>query len=144
MNNQKSHLPNIVIDLTNIREAAEPTSSNAKQTQRNTKNENADDDVILVSTTLPTIDLSESTSRAKVQRKLCKRSYRPRTSLICPICLESCIKERPTSTRCGHVFCEKCIKQSVRLQANCPICKMKINDSDLIRIYVDCTATTAL
>lgn len=132
MNNQKSphRLPNI-IDLTNSVET--PTISPVN----NNKNE-ADDDVILVSTTLPApqpIKFSKSPF-GKERRKPYRHPSGPYTTLTCPICLESCIKQQPTSTRCGHIFCEKCIKHFIQVDSKCPICKMKINNSDLFRIYV--------
>ncbi|XP_011291118.2 uncharacterized protein LOC101889746 [Musca domestica] len=58
------------------------------------------------------------------------------TPFMCPVCMESCLKRRPTSTKCGHVFCEECIKMSIRLTHKCPMCKTRINCSQLIRIYV--------
>lgn len=58
------------------------------------------------------------------------------TPFMCPVCMESCLKRKPTSTKCGHVFCEHCIKQSIRLTHKCPMCKTKLSCNQLIRIYV--------
>ncbi|XP_013097547.2 uncharacterized protein LOC106080652 isoform X1 [Stomoxys calcitrans] len=55
---------------------------------------------------------------------------------VCPVCLECCFKRRPTATKCGHIYCEECIRQAIRLTHKCPMCKAKINCSQLTRLYI--------
>ncbi|XP_022787775.1 probable E3 ubiquitin-protein ligase DTX3 isoform X1 [Stylophora pistillata] len=39
----------------------------------------------------------------------------------CPICLENMVK--PQTIKCGHVFCQDCLSQALRILNVCPICK---------------------
>ena len=39
----------------------------------------------------------------------------------CPICLDSMVK--PQTIKCGHVFCQDCLSQALRILNVCPICK---------------------
>jgi len=55
----------------------------------------------------------------------------------CPICL--CPFTQEVSTKCGHIFCKKCIKNALSLQAKCPTCRKKITVKDLIRVFLPTT-----
>ena len=58
-------------------------------------------------------------------------------SLTCPICLEILSASlKPTTTRCGHLFCAKCLEESVRKYKNCPTCKTTIKLKSCIRLYL--------
>ncbi|KAK3237381.1 hypothetical protein CYMTET_52540 [Cymbomonas tetramitiformis] len=46
--------------------------------------------------------------------------------LSCPICL-SLLENPVTKLPCNHYFCEECIKQSLRMQPKCPLCKAKFS-----------------
>jgi Zinc finger, C3HC4 type (RING finger) len=48
------------------------------------------------------------------------------TLVSCPICLESILGRNPVSTNCGHMFCEDCIKASLRIGKKCPMCKKNL------------------
>lgn len=66
-------------------------------------------------------------------------SYSPVTEppiLKCPICLEICIKNQPTSTSCGHIFCKGCITQCIFITKKCPICKKHQTQKNLHPIYL--------
>ena len=39
----------------------------------------------------------------------------------CPIYLDSMVK--PQTIKCGHVFCQDCLSQALRILNVCPICK---------------------
>lgn len=54
--------------------------------------------------------------------------------LNCPICLKSL--NLPTSTNCGHVFCEPCLLKSFDVNRKCPVCKKKLRLRDFHRIYL--------
>ncbi|XP_075069569.1 E3 ubiquitin-protein ligase RNF125 [Mixophyes fleayi] len=50
----------------------------------------------------------------------------PNPSYDCAVCLE--VLNRPTRTRCGHVFCHTCIEASLRNNAYaCPYCRTQLS-----------------
>uniref|UniRef100_A0A1B0BKB2 RING-type domain-containing protein n=1 Tax=Glossina palpalis gambiensis TaxID=67801 RepID=A0A1B0BKB2_9MUSC len=53
----------------------------------------------------------------------------------CRICLESTVNQ-PTSTRCGHVYCQSCIRQAVIFNGLCPICNAPVALRELRRMYL--------
>uniref|UniRef100_A0ACD5Y2E7 Uncharacterized protein n=1 Tax=Avena sativa TaxID=4498 RepID=A0ACD5Y2E7_AVESA len=59
----------------------------------------------------------------------------------CPICLNK--MEQPSATSCGHVFCEKCIKASIKAQKKCPNCRKKLGPKGFHRVYLPTTADQA-
>uniref|UniRef100_A0A1A9ZYY2 RING-type domain-containing protein n=1 Tax=Glossina pallidipes TaxID=7398 RepID=A0A1A9ZYY2_GLOPL len=59
-----------------------------------------------------------------------------RTPFMCPVCMESTVQRQPTSTRCGHVFCQSCIRQAIEFSRKCPLCKAQVLPSHLLRIYL--------
>mmetsp|Transcript_40993 Transcript_40993/g.103087 ORF Transcript_40993/g.103087 Transcript_40993/m.103087 type:complete len:180 (+) Transcript_40993:141-680(+) len=58
----------------------------------------------------------------------------PNHSYKCPVCLETC--RSMTSTTCGHVFCEECIRMAIRTQKKCPTCRKNLTARQLHRIYL--------
>ncbi|KAK4267602.1 hypothetical protein QN277_024358 [Acacia crassicarpa] len=52
----------------------------------------------------------------------------------CPICMEPLVEEM--STRCGHIFCKRCIKAAINAQGKCPTCRKKVNVKELIRVFL--------
>ena len=55
----------------------------------------------------------------------------------CPICM--CPFTEEVSTKCGHIFCKKCIKLAVSVQAKCPTCRKRVIAKDLIRVFLPTT-----
>ncbi|KAL5542681.1 hypothetical protein UlMin_010391 [Ulmus minor] len=55
-------------------------------------------------------------------------------SFNCPICISPMSEE--TSTKCGHIFCKKCIEAAIKVQHKCPTCRNKLRMKDIIRIYL--------
>ncbi|XP_062109217.1 uncharacterized protein LOC133819860 [Humulus lupulus] len=55
-------------------------------------------------------------------------------SFNCPICIGPMSEE--TSTKCGHIFCKKCIEAAIKVQHKCPTCRHKLRIKDIIRIYL--------
>ncbi|KAK9289206.1 hypothetical protein L1049_017680 [Liquidambar formosana] len=60
------------------------------------------------------------------------------STFSCPVCMGQLIEE--TSTKCGHIFCEKCIKTAIASQSKCPTCRQKLTMRDTIRIYLPATS----
>ncbi|XP_067617616.1 probable serine/threonine-protein kinase nek3 [Eurosta solidaginis] len=59
-----------------------------------------------------------------------------RVPFMCAVCMESCVNNQPTSTKCGHVYCSNCIRQAIRLTRKCPMCNTKVTANQLFRIYI--------
>ncbi|XP_048585055.1 E3 ubiquitin-protein ligase RNF4 isoform X2 [Nematostella vectensis] len=64
-----------------------------------------------------------------------------RKTITCPICMDDdeAIKKRKrqlTSTVCGHVFCDKCIKNAVKIQKKCPTCRKDLTLRQLHPIFL--------
>jgi len=51
--------------------------------------------------------------------------YEPAFS--CPVCMGPFVEE--TSTKCGHIFCKACVKQSIAAQGKRPTCMGPFVDS---------------
>ncbi|KAK9159970.1 hypothetical protein Syun_006311 [Stephania yunnanensis] len=52
----------------------------------------------------------------------------------CPVCIGPLTEE--TSTKCGHIFCKKCIKTAIAAQSKCPTCRRKLTAKDTFRILL--------
>lgn len=64
-----------------------------------------------------------------------------RNKITCPICWddEETIKRRKRqlmSTTCGHIFCDKCIRNAVQIQNKCPTCRKKLSLRQLHPIFL--------
>ncbi|XP_054778452.1 E3 ubiquitin-protein ligase BRE1-like [Prosopis cineraria] len=57
----------------------------------------------------------------------------------CPICKQPFVEEM--STRCGHIFCKKCIKAALKAKRECPICEEKITSKGLVRVFLPSTGS---
>ncbi|XP_062109218.1 uncharacterized protein LOC133819861 [Humulus lupulus] len=55
-------------------------------------------------------------------------------TFICGICMDQLTEE--TSTKCGHIFCKKCIEVAIATQKKCPTCRQKLKKRDIIRVYL--------
>ncbi|XP_031632728.1 uncharacterized protein LOC116346683 [Contarinia nasturtii] len=65
--------------------------------------------------------------------------------LGCPICLESfrdllALEVQAVSLKCGHCYCDDCMKQSVRGRKKCPICNAKVVNTQIRTIYFPYTS----
>uniref|UniRef100_M4BFU7 RING-type domain-containing protein n=1 Tax=Hyaloperonospora arabidopsidis (strain Emoy2) TaxID=559515 RepID=M4BFU7_HYAAE len=54
----------------------------------------------------------------------------------CHICLEELRRDLVTAP-CGHVFHHVCILQALHVNPQCPICRRRTDDSNLITLYFD-------
>ncbi|RLN24931.1 E3 ubiquitin-protein ligase RNF4 [Panicum miliaceum] len=55
----------------------------------------------------------------------------------CPICMNELTEA--TSTVCGHIFCQKCIKAAIQAQKKCPTCRKSLNKNQHHRVYLPTT-----
>lgn len=53
--------------------------------------------------------------------------------LKCAVCLGEL--QRPTTTICGHIYCEDCVALAVREAKTCPTCRRKLSMKDIHRVY---------
>ncbi|KAL4095597.1 hypothetical protein PRIC1_008971 [Phytophthora ramorum] len=54
----------------------------------------------------------------------------------CHICLEE-LRQDLVAAPCGHVFHHICILQALQVNTQCPICRRRAGDADLITLYFD-------
>ncbi|KAM0831790.1 hypothetical protein ACQ4PT_065322 [Festuca glaucescens] len=52
----------------------------------------------------------------------------------CPVCMNELVNA--SSTTCGHIFCQKCIRASIHVQSKCPTCRRTLSLSDFHRVYL--------
>lgn len=52
----------------------------------------------------------------------------------CLVCLDDF--SHPASVRCGHVFCEACIRMAVHSTKKCPACRKPVKKQDIRRLYM--------
>ena len=52
----------------------------------------------------------------------------------CGVCLEAW--RLPTATRCGHVFCARCLGTAMRHGSTCPTCRKKVTKASCVRVYL--------
>eukprot|EP00834_Sanchytrium_tribonematis_P007366 NODE_655_length_4980_cov_0.331899.p3 type:complete len:177 gc:universal NODE_655_length_4980_cov_0.331899:1196-1726(+) len=71
-----------------------------------------------------------------------QRSVSVQTEIVvepfqCSICLD--VASSPITTKCGHLFCFKCIKSwfDVSFKLSCPVCKQNSGFKHLIPIYIN-------
>ena len=57
-----------------------------------------------------------------------------KANLICPICI-STLKECCV-TKCGHSFCQFCLKESLKFSSKCPYCNTALKQDDFYRCYL--------
>ncbi|KAL6208969.1 hypothetical protein ACLB2K_019912 [Fragaria x ananassa] len=55
-------------------------------------------------------------------------------TFTCPICMAPLVEEM--STKCGHIFCKKCIKAAITAQGKCPTCRRKVTAKELISVFL--------
>lgn len=94
-----------------------------------------------------TIDLTDSppvslpVSVASPSRSQSQPSHPPSPALKCPVCLDtfSGIRSRGiqlVSTVCGHVFCQRCLRQCLLTQQQCPTCRKRISHNDFHPLFL--------
>ncbi|XP_051875799.1 RING finger protein 4 [Pristis pectinata] len=62
-------------------------------------------------------------------------------TISCPICMDGYTEivqsgRLIVSTKCGHVFCSQCIRDSLKNSHTCPSCRKKLNSRQYHPIYI--------
>ncbi|CAM0884359.1 unnamed protein product [Alopecurus aequalis] len=52
----------------------------------------------------------------------------------CPVCMNELVNA--SSTTCGHIFCDRCIRASIQAQSKCPTCRRTLSLSGFHRVYL--------
>ncbi|XP_060847006.1 E3 ubiquitin-protein ligase rnf8-B-like isoform X1 [Rhopalosiphum padi] len=78
--------------------------------------------------------LASSTSELKskpteMEKKIITKML-DNNDLTCSICFD--VFEKPSELNCSHVFCFKCVKNWMRNNRSCPICRRTILDSPVV------------
>lgn len=142
---------NEIVDLTTqndsvvcLATSSEPqTGQSQRNKQHNAKTSNQpinvdtvdDDDDSNTEDVLPVFDCG-----AKSWNKQ-KREESAKKKITCPICyddverIEACGKQL-VSTVCGHLFCDYCIRESIRTQRCCPNCRKKLTMKQFHPIFI--------
>ncbi|XP_008802237.1 E3 ubiquitin-protein ligase BRE1-like [Phoenix dactylifera] len=55
-------------------------------------------------------------------------------TFTCPVCMNPLVEA--SSTICGHIFCDSCIKASIKTQKKCPTCRRKLTMNNFHRVYL--------
>ncbi|XP_068005702.1 E3 ubiquitin-protein ligase RNF4 isoform X1 [Melanerpes formicivorus] len=66
---------------------------------------------------------------------------KPSGTVSCPICMDGYSEivqsgRLIVSTKCGHVFCSQCLRDSLRNANSCPTCRKKLNHRQYHPIYI--------
>uniref|UniRef100_A0A8D8CBT4 E3 ubiquitin-protein ligase RNF4 n=1 Tax=Culex pipiens TaxID=7175 RepID=A0A8D8CBT4_CULPI len=59
----------------------------------------------------------------------------PAIAISCPICFDSILKKPAASTICGHLFCNDCISQEIKVRKQCPLCKRKLARNNIHPVF---------
>ncbi|KAG7257026.1 hypothetical protein CRUP_025406, partial [Coryphaenoides rupestris] len=62
-------------------------------------------------------------------------------TISCPVCMDSYAEIVDTgrlvvSTKCGHVFCSQCIRDSLARSHTCPTCRKRLTPRQYHPIYI--------
>lgn len=93
---------------------------------------NDDDDVQVLRTLrkVPVVQFISNNTllKSKVRKKRAPREPEITPAMLkCQICQHLADKDTPLcATTCGHIFCEECLKTSLKHSNNCPNCRTKI------------------
>lgn len=63
-----------------------------------------------------------------VKKKAATPKKKKKSSALgdCPICLDPLGKNPLASTKCGHVFCFKCLERALQAEKKCPTCRQSM------------------
>lgn len=80
----------------------------------------------------PTVHSDSKILTPENGKRLSLSQLSSRGIIKCPICMETIQQFEKEGrqimvTRCGHIFCSACIRESVKVQRKCPTCRKPIN-----------------
>lgn len=116
-----------------------------------TQDDDINEDIVIISTTdfENILDSGEGILKDNPKkRKLSENSNEPVTkksirnkAFTCSICLEQLeeinkLGQTILSTSCGHVFCEHCLKKSLRRNRFCPTCRKHLSKRQFHPLYL--------
>ena len=52
----------------------------------------------------------------------------------CAVCLDDYVNA--TTTRCGHVFCARCVRAAIEHSGTCPTCRKKVTRAQCHRVFL--------
>jgi hypothetical protein len=112
-----------------------PRTIDSRSRTRSEEDEDAEDDgepaskkIRVLSSTVPVVGTDEAT---ELQNEAAVEKIRQ--SITCPVCLGPVSKL--ATTRCGHLFCNECIRRSVSLLKSCPTCRNPLQLGDIVKIF---------
>ncbi|XP_039003802.1 E3 ubiquitin-protein ligase RNF4-like [Hibiscus syriacus] len=76
----------------------------------------------------------ESTPQSIVQEIIKPQPPPQKPTFNCPICMGSFTEEMPT--RCGHIFCNTCIKTALAERRKRRTCRKRVVVKELIRVFL--------
>lgn len=81
--------------------------------------------------------ISDSTKKDQVaDQSLDETNVASGPKFRCPICLERIDADmRPYSTMCGHIFCQPCITNCIKIKKKCPLCNTKLTPKGIHPLY---------
>uniref|UniRef100_A0A1A9VG16 RING-type domain-containing protein n=1 Tax=Glossina austeni TaxID=7395 RepID=A0A1A9VG16_GLOAU len=113
------------------------TSNNQHRRRFSNRPSRSQQSIVIRNTSKPKKAIDKSSSNEySLLSTVVSTSPGARTPFMCPICMESTVQRQPTSTRCGHIFCQSCIRQAIEFSRKCPLCKAQVLPNHLLRIYL--------
>jgi len=106
----------------------------------------SDDDVVEMGVRAP---IHSSKEKQKLRTPLTKKpndtsppsKVAPTECVVCPVCMETAQQFEKSGrhlmvTRCGHIFCDRCIKTSLRAKRKCPNCRKPVQLNDVHKLFL--------
>ncbi|XP_027744872.1 E3 ubiquitin-protein ligase RNF4 [Empidonax traillii] len=134
----------VVVDLTH-NDSVVIVEENQRQ-RRNLRSQRQSDSCVLSSddedeTRDNDVYVSEKVSRELGPLEEETERSKPSGTVSCPICMDvySEIVQSGrliVSTKCGHVFCSQCLRDSLRNANSCPTCRKKLTHRQYHPIYI--------
>nr|BAK00569.1 predicted protein [Hordeum vulgare subsp. vulgare] len=81
---------------------------------------------------IDTVDIPATNRLLKSRAPVKEVRNEPKFS--CPVCMNELVD--PSSTICGHIFCQKCIQASIQAQSKCPTCRRTLTVNCFHRVYL--------
>ncbi|XP_013176018.1 PREDICTED: uncharacterized RING finger protein C548.05c-like [Papilio xuthus] len=87
----------------------------------------------------PRVRKSSTKTSTPSPKEKCVANTKRKSNQIgsCPICWEELGKNPLASTKCGHVFCLKCLEKSLKVEKRCPNCRIMLKGASAYhRLYL--------